>query len=810
MPVLVKRNKEHGFLLISILFMMVLLAVTAIILNRRAGLQARMASNQINSIQISLGQEATTQDAVWRLTKDPMWRTDAGGENYAYAGTTYNRKVLSATVLGYTDAVVVSVTAQGAAYSASTAFRYHLKDIFFISNPQQISIDTWNNIYIADANNHSIYKVDRVTGVVTRVAGNGIACDRLINPDCGDGGPATDAELNNPYGVWVDATGLIYIADRDNHCIRMVNLAGSISTVAGIGTQNGYSGDDGPAADAELNEPVAVFGDNVGNIYIADRANHIIRKVDSAGIITKIAGIPGSAGYSGDGGLATSAKLDDPSGLFVTSMGALYVADRDNCRIRKFTEGGNITRIAGLDLPGPSCDFSGDGSAATSAELNSPRGVYVDENSGYIYIGDSGNHRVRRFTEGGNITTFAGTGTAGYDPDDDGGPATDAELDTPRGLFMKSSAELVIADTMNSCLREVASGNISTLTAKGDPGFSHPEHIALDNSGNVYIADKNNHRIRKLDPAGKVTTVAGTGVAGRAGDGGDPTSAELNTPKGVWVDGSDNIYIADTENCRIRMVDTTDPEDITITRVAGKGGDPKCLYSGDGGTARSAEINKPHAVFVDASDNLYIADTDNHRIRKVNGSTQIISTVAGNGTACDRLINPDCGDGGPATAAELNKPKGVAVDSSENIYIADTNNHAVRMVNSAGISTMAGNGTACDRQINPDCGDGGAATSAWLNHPVDVFVDDNGNLFIVDHDNHAIRVVSVHDDKIYTLAGTCTSGYNGGDQPAVEAQLNKPTGLAMAATRGGVKINLSDRDNNRIRTLRFKLEKGLY
>ena len=783
-----KPKKAEGFILISMLFMMVLLAVTAITLNRRAALQSRMASNQINSIQISLGQEAATQHGIWKLTKDPMWRTAAGGEDYTYAGTTYNRKVLSSTVSGYTDAVMVSVKARGAARGISTGFRYYLDDLFIISSPNQIFIDTWDNIFIADPDNHSIFKKDGASGEMSRVAGTG------LSGFSGDGGPATSAQLNGPYGVWVDNSGIIYIADSDNNRIRKVDLAGNISTYAGTGTA-GYdvSEDGGPATSAKLKKPLAVYGDTAGNIFIADTENRRIRKVDTSGIITTIAG-DGTQGFL-DHASATSGWLNDPSGIFVTTAGSIYIADRDNHRIRKFTEGGPISTVAGTGTAG----YNGDSILATNAQLNYPRGIFVDESSGIIYIGDSLNHRVRIFVEGGNIATLAGTGTAGYSGD--GGTSSLAQLDTPRGVFKKSSGELVIADNINSCLREVSTGLvIDTITAAGDPGFNSPAHIAMDSNGNVYIADKDNHRIRTLDTVNKVLTVAGTGVMGYSGDGGQATSAQLDKPMGVDLDDSGNFYIADTKNHIIRKVTKSTG---IIARIAGKADGPG-ITGGGGGPAVNMKMDSPEDVAVfnvgGGQVRVYFADTGNHVVQKIDQSGGGWNFAGGAGWP------GYSGDGGAATSAQLRDPAGVTVDSSENVYIADTGNHCIRKVNTSGnISTVAGIGTQGGYS-----GDGGAATSAKLNKPNAVFVDSAGNIFISDRDNSVIRVVSAQDDKIYTLAGTGTGGYNGGDQPAVGAKLDKPCGITMASTRGGMKIYLSDRDNNRIRTLGFRIEKKLY
>jgi sugar lactone lactonase YvrE len=783
--------KDRGFILIAMFFMLVLMAVTAVALNRRAGLQNQMASNQSKAVQTHLGQESALEQALWGLTKDPCWRTTTSGEDYTYDGITYNRKVLTSLIADYTDCIGISATAPGGVKPLYSSFRYYLEELYYPVTPNQVCCDSRNDIYVADGDNHSIFKVDGTSGAMTRVAGNG------TSGFSGDGGPAIDAQLNGPFGVWLGPFGEIYIADRMNHRIRKVDLAGIISTVAGTGS-DGYDGDGGPATDAKLKEPCSVFVDEFKNIFIADKGNHCIRKVSNLGIITTVAGT-GNGGYSGDAGPATSAELNKPRGVFVDGSENIYIADTDNHRIRKVSISGIITTVAGTGNGG----YSGDGVPATSTKLSLPQGVYVDTSKD-IYISDTGNSRIRKvdFTTG-IIATVAGSWSAGYSGD--GGPATLAQLDNPAAVCFKSTQEMVIADRGNSCLREVDLIDIiSTLTSTGAPSLNKPYHIAMDEGENVYIADRENHRIRKLAPfTHQVTTIAGTGSEGHSGDGGPATSAELNKPRGIFVDGSENIYIADTDNHWIRKVDASTG---IISRVAGKAkvdGKPESGDEGDGGLATLAGLNKPGGVAVfqigaGPDVRIYIADTDNHRIRKVS-ILGIITTVAGTGS------DGYSGDGGPATSAELKKPRGIFVDGSENIYIADTDNHCIRKVSvSAIITTVAGTGSG------GYSGDGGPATSAKLNKPNAVFVDPAGNIYIADQDNNRVRLVSVHDQKIQTLAGTGSAGFNGDDQPAVNGQLNNPSGFTMSGTRGGKRIYLSDRDNNRIRILTLKMVKELY
>ncbi len=362
----------------------------------------------------------------------------------------------------------------------------------------------------------------------------------------------------------------------------------TITTIAGTSTA-GYSGDGGLATSAQLNYSQGVAVDNSGNIFIADQSNHRVRKVDTSGNISTVAGT-GTPGYSGDGGLATSAQLWQPSGVAVDSSGNIYIADYTNNRVRKVDASGNISTVAGTGTPG----YSGDGGLATSAQLWQPSGVAVDS-SGNIYIADYTNNRVRKVDASGNISTVAGTGVAGYSGD--GGLATSAQLKNPNGLAVDSSGNIFISDQTNNRVRKVdASGNISTVAGTGTQGYSgdgglatsaqlnYPSGVAVDSSGNIFIPDYGNHRVRKVDASGNISTVAGTGASGYAGDGGLATSAQLNHPIGVAVDSSGIIYISDYTNSRIRKLTDSNPHTVT--------------YDGNGSTGGS----------VPADSNIYIQD----------------------------------------------------------------------------------------------------------------------------------------------------------------------------------------------------------
>jgi sugar lactone lactonase YvrE len=315
----------------------------------------------------------------------------------------------------------------------------------------------------------------------------------------GDGGPATTASLNFTQAVCVDSLGNIYAADTNNNRIRKISPSGIISTIAGTGTA-GYSGDGGLATNAALINPYSICVDSKKNLYFSDSGNNVIRMISAeTNIISTIAGT-GTAGYSGDGGAASAAMLSNPLGVFVDNTGYIYVADSGNFRVRRFTLGGTISTIAG------------DGAAAT---LSNPTSVYVD-NAGRIYISATGNNLIRMFS-GGALTTVAGGGTG--TTIGDGGLATSASLSGPRGIFG-------------------------------------------DSAGNIYFADTLNQRIRRFTVGGIINTFVGNGTAEFSGDGGSATAAMLRNPYGVFVSNTGSIYIADTFNNRIRRFDA----DSVVTR----------------------------------------------------------------------------------------------------------------------------------------------------------------------------------------------------------------------------------------------------
>ena len=631
-----------------------------------------------------------------------------------------------------------------------------------------VTLDSHGNLYVADATYNMVFEINP-HGAIQIVAGR-VCCDGNGQGFAGDNGPATAALLSTPTGIALDPSGNLFIADDGNGRVRKVTTNGVITTVAGGGKANPDNG--GPTTSVSLYSVVSVAVDASGNLFLADSYSNKIRKVSAGGVISTFAG--GGDVYPGNGGPATSASLLSPVAVALDTEGNLFISESVGNHIRKVSTSGVITTMAVLNNSprGLAVDesgnvlvaagnqilnvspagvvttiagngnnaFAGDGGPASAASLLSPSGVAVDGSG--IYIADA--NRVRLVSTDGTIATFAGNGT--YGSYGDGGPATSAVLFQPGGVAVDAQGNLFIADTGNNRIQKVTTeGVMTTIAGNGTAGFSGdggpaaaaslngPTGVAVDSSGNVYIADYKNGPVRKVSADGRISTVA------------TPTQSFLFQPAGVAVDSMGNLFIADNNMSRVLKL----PPSGTLTTVAGVGEvTPTCTPTqscGDGGPATAAILNRPEAVAVDASGHLFIADTRNQRIRRVSPSG-VISTVAGNGSY------GFSGDGGPATSASLEYPAGVAVDASGNLFIADYSNNEIRKVSASGIiTTIAGPGTYSNASYS--LAYSGPATSAGVYSPTGVAVDPGGDVFFSDQTNSVREIIAESNIPIVSANG---------------------------------------------------------
>jgi sugar lactone lactonase YvrE len=589
-----------------------------------------------------------------------------------------------------------------------------------LSGPEYAAFDAQGNLYITDSGNHRLRKVD-VAGNISTIAGDGIC------GFAGDGGPSSKARICYPHGLAIDADGSILFSDRGNARVRKVDATGKITTVAGNGTR-AFCGDGGRAVNACINPTgIGLIGNTTnGLLYIADSSNNRIRQVSfKTGIIKTVAG-NGRAGYTGDGGPARRAELNYPAAVVADpSAHTLLISDEFNSVIREVSsKTGIVTTLFGK--------------GACGGDLHSlcdPIGIGLDK-AGDVYVADSANSRVVQISNGANAATLEAGACCGFNGD--GIPATSATM-FPTSTTFDGAGNLVIVDRGNNRIRKGSgSQNISTVAGGyiGDGGkastadVGNVTGITFDPAGNLYFADQLNNRIRKIASDGTVSTFAGTGITGSTGDGGPATFAAIR-PNGVVAFGG-NVYISDPS--AIRKVDASG----TITTLA--------------------QVFLPLALAVDPVGNIYAADYVASVVRKITpqGSSSIVAGVQG-----QHGFN---GDGIPATEAWLDSATGVAVDSSGNLYIADWQNNRIRMVDTSGtISTLAGDGTC---QFS---GDGGPAISAKVCLPFSVAVDSNQNIYIADMSNARIRRVS--GGTIATIAGTGRLGYNGNGLEALRTNL---------------------------------------
>ena len=661
-------------------------------------------------------------------------------------------------------------------------------------------------------------------------------------------GKAIETEISLVDGITLDKKGNMYIAMREHNIISRIDTKGTMTRYAGSG-QSGFSGDGGPAANASFRVPAGLAFDSEGNLYIADRENHRVRKVDPKGYISTFAGI-GEAGFSGDEGPAVKARLNLPSGVVVDKKGNLYISDRSNDRIRVVDKKGVIRTYAGSGVAG----FQGDAGPALKAQLDKPFGIALDETKN-LYIADRNNNRVRKVSPDGIITTVAGDG--GFFFMGDNGPAYRASVAAPTGVALDSKGNLYIADRNNNRVRVVdRTGMIRTVVGTGQQDYNGDSEVAretnlylpfgltVDSNDNLLVIDRSHYRIRRIDPkSGQVETVAGNGVKLFAGDGGPATGATLSFPHGMSVDKEDNLIFSDKGHFRIRKIT---PDGI-INTIGGNGlrgnvGDnipaleanfynvttivqnPKgemFMASPSGFVSLIRRFDSKGIIhdFIDTATPKYREAISNSKykglvqkgaVATITQFSDIVFDPNGNLFTSDRLNHQirkidtegnvstiagtgdsdHYGDNGPALEAAFRDPNALASDSEGNIYIADTANNLIRKIDTNGIvTTFAGNGE------HSDSGDGGPALKASIRSMDDIEFNPAGELHILGTNTHKVRKIT-KDGKIMTVAGKGYAGFFGDGGSATKAMLQNPAAISFDS-KGNMYI--ADMGNNRIR-----------
>lgn len=629
------------------------------------------------------------------------------------------------------------------------------------NNPRNVTVDASGNVYVSDSGNNTIRKVTPL-GVVTTLAGTAGASGSTD-------ATGTNARFNFPRGLVYDGSANLYVCDNGNATIRKIVIATAVvTTFAGSA---GNAGDiDGIGSQARINIPAGIAIDNSGTLYISQLSG-TVRKISPAAEVTTIAGVANQFG-SADG-VGSAARFGQPYGITVDGTSNTLFVSEDNGDIRRILPDGTVTTLCGISGQNGHTDGTG-----KNVRFFFPDGIIFDGTSNTLLVSELGNHDIRRVTLDGTCTTWVGT------PGLSGATNSAGSFDAPYSTAVDSSGNVYVADQNNSVIRKVTpQGRVTTLaglvgtsgSADGSGSaarFNQPAAVTVDTAGNVYVGDTSNHTIRKITPAGVVTTIAG--MAGTFGTAdGTGNGARFNKPYGITVDKTGtNLYVGDFNNDAVRKVVIASGLVTTIAGTAGVGGS----FDATGAAAR---FDGPVGVALDPTGtNLYVADYNNRTIRKVVVSSAVVTTVAGTEGA---IGNVD----GLGTAARFTNPRELACDSAGNLFIIDVLNHSVRKMTPAGVVTTLAGGAGSGAV------DGVGSTAKFTN-PAGVCVDAGGNLFVGDESNHAIRKVSP-GGVVTTFAGTLGLSGNGTD-----GTFNQPSGIVRDAAGN---LFVTEVDNHVIRKI---------
>jgi sugar lactone lactonase YvrE len=620
-----------------------------------------------------------------------------------------------------------------------------------------------------------------------------------VMPTLGRDGLGQSAQFVSPGGMAMDGAGRVYVADTYNHTIRRIEPDGRVSTVAGSGGQ--YGATDGTGAEARFFNPAGVAIDVAGNLLVADAGNHIIRKITSGGVVTTLAGQKGQPG-SADG-KGSAARFNSPKGIAIdTRTGDVLVADTGNHTIRRITSGSDVTRVAGqAEKSGSSDDNTSKG---TVALFGSPEGLAVDV-AGNVYVADTGNHTIRKIDKAsGLVTTYAGK--AGADGEVNGDLLKDARFRAPSGLAVDGSGNLIVADTNNHALRWIGTnGQVTTLMGTpGEPGaqdsvdkdnrpqqvqFAYPKGIAVYN-GSFYVGDTGNGTIRLVKSTSTPTTYTTSTFAGKSEqfgftDNAKGSNARFDYPDGIVVSKDGTLFVTDSNNGTIRKITPTGE----VTTLAGHAEELSGHADGAGAAAR---FNFPTGIAIDNQGMLFVADTNNNVIRQITPQG-VVTTLAGD----EAGLSAGSIDGvGPA--ARFNAPHGLAVSADDQyLFVADTDNHVIRRItiSSRKVETIAGiAGEPLPEDASPDNSDVPIATAKFT-FPQSITLDNDGNVLVADTGNLTIRRIAMSKGVVSTIAGS--AGFAGHvDETGPDVRFANPVAIARD-TAGNIYVM----DDSTIRAL---------